>query len=59
MLLLSTVGAPSWSRAEDDGPEIPTPNATPEIDPGMLRGGLVLLGGGLVILADRRARRRG
>ena len=71
MLLLSTVGAPSpanaawwsklwptawWSRSHDV-PDVPTTHPTPEIDPGMVRGGLVLLGGGLAVLTDRRRRR--
>lgn len=34
-----------------------TPLRTPEIDPGMLRGSLVLLGGGLLALTDRKRRR--
>lgn len=33
-----------------------TPVRTPEIDPGMLRGALVLLGGGLLALTDRKRR---
>ena len=32
------------------------PVKTPEIDPGMLRGALVLLGGGVLMLTDRRRR---
>ncbi len=32
------------------------PTQTPEIDPGMLRGSLVLLGGGLLALTDRKRR---
>jgi hypothetical protein len=32
------------------------PVHTPEIDPGMLRGSLVLLGGGLLALTDRKRR---
>jgi hypothetical protein len=33
---------------------VPGPHATPEIDPGALRGALTLLAGGVLVLTDRR-----
>jgi hypothetical protein len=70
MLLVTMLGAPSpanaawwrklwptawWSRSTV--PAVSTTHPTPEIDPGMVRSGLVLLGGGLAVLTDRRRRR--
>jgi hypothetical protein len=33
---------------------VPGPRATPEIDPGALRGALTILAGGMLLLTDRR-----
>jgi hypothetical protein len=36
--------------------DLPAPRPTPEIDPGVARGALIVLIGGLFILHDRRRR---
>jgi hypothetical protein len=37
---------------------IPKPPSAPELDPNALRSGLTLLGGGVLMLAERRRRNR-
>ena len=51
LLVLALMVSPAFGR------DYYGPRATPEIDPGSLRSGLVLLAGGLLVLTDRRRRR--
>jgi len=43
---------PGWWPVRE--PVVPGPHATPEVDPGALRGALVIVVGGVLMLTDRR-----
>jgi hypothetical protein len=55
----SILASPVAARPPFDPPPVVRPPfGTPEIDPGMMRGTLTVLVGGMVILLDRRRRHR-